>query len=179
MKSAITLLAIVWAVFAGAQGLDKLDPFWFHCSDVQILQAKEIQKEIRLTEAQRNKMNVFAQRHQAKLTALGAEYEKKKKPQDPQKDPRLVGYFLELKKNVMAQLSTAQLKRLGEISLQRLGMASLMDDKVGARVGLSKTQINSLRNVFQDGGKKYASVERSAAEPVLNKYKDKNAKDKA
>jgi len=154
------------------------DPFYFHAADLGILQAKAVQKEIGITEAQRAKLNTFAARHTDHLKALAAEYKAAgKKEQDATKDPRLIGYFLELKKNVMAQLSAAQLKRLGELSLQHLGLASLTDDQVGARVGLSAKQIESLRNYFEAGSKAYGEAEKAAASPVIAKYKDKHVND--
>lgn len=175
-KSFPVLVAAALATSSAAQASQ--DPFWFHCADVALLQAKEIQADIKLSTAQRDRMNTFAKRHQDRVVALGKEYEAKKKTQeDLGKDPRLVGYFLELKKNVMGQLSATQLKRLGQISLQRLGVASLMDDKVGAKVGLSKTQIANLRTAFQSGGKKYSTAEQAAVQPVINRYKDKKPKD--
>lgn len=168
------------APVAALAQLPNMDQFYFHAADVALLQVKSVQKELGVTEAQRARMNTFATQHTAKLQQLEAEYEKAKKdPAQAQSDPRLIGYFIELKKNVMAQLSAAQLKRLGEISLQNLGLAALTDDRVGERVGLSKDTVVKMRRAYQDGGSKYALAERAAAKPVLEKYKDKNAKDKA
>jgi hypothetical protein len=88
-----------------------------------------------------------------------------------------VGYFYELKLNVMRVLTPVQLKRLGEISLQRVGLAALTDEKVAKRIGMSNTQLSKMRLAFKDGGTKYAAAEKAAATPVLTKYKDKKVKD--
>jgi hypothetical protein len=175
----LLLLMVLVVPFQAAAQLPNMDPFYFHAADVALLQAKQVQKELGVTEPQRARMNQFADKHRQRLSALAGEYKKAgKSEQQATQDPRLVGYFIELKKNVMSQLSAAQLKRLGEISLQHLGLAALTDDKVGARIGLSKDQIQQMRNAFQDGGKKYGAAEKAAADPVLNKYKDRHVKDK-
>jgi hypothetical protein len=155
-----------------------MDDFQFHAADVALLQMKPVQKELGVTEAQRTRMNQFADAHRAKLQQMQKDYEKaKKNPEDAAKDPRLVGYFYELKLNVMRQLKPAQLKRLSEISLQRVGLAALTDEKVSTKVGMSKDQLAKMRAAFQAGGQKYADAERKAAQPILDKYKDKKVKD--
>jgi hypothetical protein len=177
LRRFVALLALVpLAAFAAPPP----DEFYAHAADVALLQMKAVQTELGITEAQRAKMNVFADRHRAHLEALQKEYvAAKKDPRTIQQDGRLLGYFMELKQNVIAQLSATQLKRLAEISLQHLGLASLTDDRVGAKVGLSKSQIVQMRSAYQKGGAKYAAAEKAAAQPVLDKYKSKSAKDKA
>jgi hypothetical protein len=172
------LLCAAACAFAQGSALAGMDPFQFHAADVQILQAKPVQAELKISEAQRNAMNKFAAQHRKHLEDLEQEYEKKKKPMsDAQKDPRIVGYFLELKTNVMRQLSKYQLKRLSELSLQRAGMAAITDDVVAKKVGLTTAQLTKYRDAFKTSGEKYAAAEQKAAAPVLAKYKNKKPKD--
>lgn len=180
MRAFFTLLTVfLIAVTPFGQTPAKMDEFYFHLADIQLLQAKPVQKAIGLTEAQRNRMNTFADQHRAHLKSLQEQYEKEKKDiRTVQQDPKLVGYFYELKLNVMRALKPEQLKRLGEISLQRVGLAALTDEKVAKRIGMSNTQLAKMRQAFKDGGTKYAMAEKAAANPVLTKYKDKNVKDK-
>jgi hypothetical protein len=179
MKAILTLmLGLLVAVTSFGQVTGKMDDFYFHLADIQILQAKPVQQAIGLTEAQRNRMNGFADKHREHLKALQEQYQREKKdPQGIQQDPKLVGYFYELKLNVMRVLTPVQLKRLGEISLQRVGLAALTDEKVAKRIGMSNTQLSKMRLAFKDGGTKYAAAEKAAATPVLTKYKDKKVKD--
>ncbi len=181
MKATLTLLSVLLIALVGAQSKPlpgKMDEFYFHAADVGLLQAKPVQKEIALTEAQRKQMNVFADKHRDRLKSLEEAYKKAKKdPAEAPKDPKLVGYFYELKLNVMRTLKPTQLKRLGEISLQRVGLAALTDDIVGKKIGMSKAQLDKMRAAFREGGTKYAAAEKAAATPVLTKYKDKRVKD--
>ncbi len=181
MKAKLTLLSVFLIAIAGAQAKPlpgKMDQFYFHAADVALLQVKPVQKELGVTEVQRKRMNSFADIHRGRLKKLEDEYKKAKKdPQEAPKDPKLVGFFYELKLNVMRTLQPAQLKRLGEISLQRVGLAALTDDVVAKKVGMSKDQTDKMRTAFQAGGTRYAAAEKAAATPVLTKYKDKRVKD--
>jgi hypothetical protein len=182
MKAHLSLLSALLVVTASAQVSKplpgKMDEFYFHAADVALLQMKPVQKEIGVTEAQRKRMNDFADVHRGRLKTLEEQYKKSKKdPREAAKDPKLVGFFYELKLNVMRALKPAQLKRLGEISLQRVGLAALTDEIVGKKVGMSMAQVEKMRKAFRDGGQKYAAAEKAAAEPVLAKYKDKRVKD--
>ncbi|MEZ0324543.1 MAG: hypothetical protein ACAH95_01435 [Fimbriimonas sp.] len=182
MKATLTLLSAFLIALGVAQSKPlpgKMDEFYFHAANIELLQAKPVQKEIGVTEAQRNRMNDFADIHRGRLSTLEAEYKKaKKNPREVTKDPKLVGFFYELKLNVMRTLQPAQLKRLGEISLQQVGLAALTDEIVAKKVGMSKAQLEKMRAAFKAGGTKYAAAERAAANPVLTKYKDKHVKDK-
>lgn len=155
-----------------------MDNFQFHTADMQLMQAKPVQAELKMTEAQRAKMNEFAAKHRKRLENLEKEYEKKKKPlSDAENDPVVVGYYLELKTNVMLQLSKAQLKRISELSLQRVGMAALTDDVVAKKVGMTTAQLGKFRDAFAASGKQFAAAQQKAAGPIIAKYKDKKPKD--
>ena len=155
-----------------------MDPFFFHTADVQLLQAKPIQTELKITEAQRTAMNKFATKHREKLEALEKKYEKEKKSMaDAQSDPMIVAYYLELKTNVMLQLSKTQLKRLSELSLQRVGMAALTDDVVATKVGLNKSQLAKFRDAFKSNGLKFQKAQQEAMAPIRKKYEGKKPKD--
>jgi hypothetical protein len=178
IKTLLLSMCLLLSATAFGQNPPKMDAFFFHAADVNILQDKRVQTELKISEAQRNRMNQMADRHKQKVDALAKQYEKEKKNmQQFQADPKLVGYFLELKQNVLAQLDATQLKRLAEFSLQNVGLAALCDEKVAERVGMSKDQLAKMRKAYQDGGTRFAGIERKAAEPVMGKYKDRQAKD--
>lgn len=182
MKTRLLTVAALGCLVASSFGqqsaMSVMDRFQFHAADLQLLEAKPVQAELKITTAQRNAMNAFAEKHRAKLMALDELYKKQKKTaEDAQKDPKIVAYFLELKTNVMLQLTKAQLKRLAEISLQRVSLSAITDDMVAQKIGMSKDQLTKFRNAFQDGGEQFAAAQRAAAAPILNKYKDKKPKD--
>ena len=55
----------------------KPDPFDIKVGDLMILQSKDVQKEVGITEKLRNKMNEFASAHDKKAKALAESAQKK------------------------------------------------------------------------------------------------------
>jgi hypothetical protein len=146
-------------------------------SDVGLLQAKEIQTAVGITAAQRAKMNAAAEAHrkrledyQKQLQALGT--------MTPDKT-RLLGFFETLKNDVFAALTPPQIKRLRELTLQRLGMVSLTDPQVANKVGLSDTQVAKLKTAFEKGRTKFVTLQQATANPILAPYKNRKPKDQA
>lgn len=120
----------------------------------QLLQDKKVQTELKMTEAQRTKLNkhadVFNNKAAAYQKELAAQEQKTKKPAQP--DPkRMDAMMTELKNKVLAELSAAQLKRLRELSLQAVGVTALGDDLVAARVGLTADQKTKVRGLIKTG----------------------------
>lgn len=169
-----TLLVVSGAAFAA-------DAFDTHAASIEILQLKPVQNEIKLTEAQRTKMNKFAETHRSQMVAyqnrLKAQAEKN--PQVRPDQSVIQRYYQQLKKSVLASLSATQLRRLREISLQSAGVGALMDDKVSARVGLSSAQLKKIRDTFLDGNKRAQAIQTTAAKPIVDKYRGKKPKNNA
>ncbi|RYG48470.1 hypothetical protein EON79_04365 [bacterium] len=162
--------ALVLAV--PALGLAAQDPFDYHCSDITILQAKPVQKELGINEGQRKQMNSAATKHQAVLNELDKQYKGKQVSQQDMKkiNPQLEKAFFALKKDVCAILSASQLKRLRELNLQRLGYAALNDSIVGAKIGMSPAQIKQYQAAFISGGQQAAKLQQDTAKPILEKF---------
>jgi hypothetical protein len=153
-----------------------MDQFDFHVANVAILQSRSIQNELKITEAQRKKMNVFADRHRARLKAYEQELKAAKQTKaDPN---RLMSYLADLKKGVLGEMSAAQLKRLREITLQMIGLTAIVDPVIGKQIGLSSAQQKKVTDAFADGTKRLAQAEQAVATGALAKYKDMKAKDK-
>lgn len=150
------------------------DSFDAHCADILMLQAKPVQTELGITAAQRTKMNGFAARHQAKLMEL----DKQVKANKVNPQPQLVKFYEELKQNILTVLTPAQTRRLREITMQRLGLASLCDQVVADRVGLSKAQTEQMRKTFAQGQKEFNTAEQAAISPLLKKYQGLTPKTK-
>lgn len=151
-----------------------VDAFDAHCADILILQLKPIQTELGITAAQRTKMNGFAAKHQAKLVEL----DKQVKTSKVNPQPQLQKYLDELKANILTVLTPAQTRRLREITIQRVGLASLCDQVVANRVGLSKAQTDQMRKTYAEGQKEFTTAERAGISPLLKKYQGMTPKTK-
>jgi hypothetical protein len=170
MRLLILSATAILAVFAPAQ-IGKMDPFDFHVSNVEILQDRRVQSTLGVTEAQRGAMNRFAQVNQKELGALQQEYQKAgKDPRQALSDPRSRGYFLELKTNVCFQLTKAQLHRLSQITLQSVGIQSILDDVVAKKIGLSSSQLTKERSVYQSGAKQATDLQEKVVAPIRTRY---------
>lgn len=149
------------------------DAFDFRVADVGLLQVKQVQTDIGITAAQRAKMNKAADAHRARLIA----YQKELQSTGGRPDQgRVTGFLRTLKTEVLANLSASQLRRLRELTLQRLGTAALVDDAVSLRVGLSREQVAKLRETFQNGRGKFVMLQQKTAEPILAPYRKSNPK---
>lgn len=158
------------AVVASAQS----DPFDYHCADVVLLQAKQVQTELKITEAQRAKMNDAAATHKTRLTTYEAQ-QKAAKTKDTQQQAgvKLKSYFDELKKGVFTSLNAAQLKRLREITLQRAGLLALLDDVVAKKINFTGASYTKFRTTFTEGAKQAGNIERASLKPIFDKYEPK------
>ena len=155
MKSFLLLLLLA----------QKPDPFDLEVGSVILLQSKPVQKELKVTEAQRKAMNKFADSHKAKLESYQKELEKKQKDKTkalPVDVDRMDRMFADMKIGVIGQLSVGQVRRLREISLQQLGFVALTDRTVAKRVGLSDGDSSKLLKVYQAGIKEADEIGKTA-----------------
>lgn len=173
-------LFVTLAVAGAALAQGKIDMFDAHCADITILQSKAVQKEVGISEAVRKKMNEQATWHQRQLQALDSEIRtNKKNPQSPEIQGKIANLFAALKARVLQNLTPTQVKRLGELSLQRVGDAALTDPMVAKKVGLSDAQLKKLQTTYTEGAQKFAQLEQETAQKVLLPYKDRKPKDEA
>lgn len=157
-------LAVLACLLTATFGLAQHDPFDFQMASVILLQNKAVQKELKVTEAQRATMNKAADKHRSAMTAYQKQLEAKQKDKTKPLNvdaSRVDGMFVELKKGVFATLSKVQLKRLREISLQQLGIVALTDPTVATRVGLSKAEQSKFTSVYEAGLKEADSIAQS------------------
>lgn len=173
MKRSLFLLsALLLSGTASAQ-----DAFDFRVADVGLLQAKEVQTDVGITAAQRAKMNQAADAHKQRLI----EYDKQLKAlgsTTPDR-ARIRGFFEILKKDVIGDITPAQLRRLRELTLQRLGLLAVTDEQVAKRMGLSAAQVSKLKSAFEAGRTKFTLLQKSTADPILAPYRGKKPKDRA
>jgi len=154
--SLVTLLFVLSA---------QVDAFDFHVADFTILQDKRLQAQIKLTEAQRTKMNDAAGRQQ---TAIRAYIATQKAPNN---DAKVREMMTVLKRNVLAPLTPSQLRRTREVSLQRIGLPAIADEVIATRIGLTGTQLAKFRKTLVSGTTEIRTLEQKTIGPLIDKYR--------
>ncbi|MBS1708270.1 MAG: hypothetical protein JSS65_06055 [Armatimonadetes bacterium] len=171
---------------AASPGADR--QFDFEIADFRILQNKDVQKDMGITEDQRKSMNAEADKFNSELKVLDAAYAKAKESDPNAKPPtdKLSTLQNKLKSQILSGLGAAQLTRLREITIQGAGDLALLDPRVGKVIGLSDAQTKSLRSRWdtnskkaQELTKKGAAIEQAALKPLFEKYKNTKPKDEA
>jgi ribosomal protein L28 len=156
------------------------EPFEHYVANIVILQDKKLQQHLKITEAQRKKMNAFAERHSAALAKYGKELEKTKKSVSaPSTDPKFEAIFRELKDGVLKQLTPAQIKRLAEVSIQMVGTAALSDERVCKKVGVSTATMRTIQKKLQDSLQKAMALQNAELEKISKRYEGKEPKNDA
>ncbi len=183
MKLSRTLLLISLAFASIAARADVA--FDFYASNVVILQAKNIQKEIGLTEAQRKTMNDIANVDRPKRAAVLQELQKEaeaaqKAGKQYQPDYARIRPLDEaLKKNVLGVLKPEQLKRLRELTVQQAGMTALLDERVAKEAGVPSATVAKLRTVFASGAQRAEEAKRKVQKKIFDIYSKKKPKNDA
>ncbi len=176
MKRSLLLLpALLLAHAASAQDA----AFDARVADVGLLQAKQVQADLKITPGQLTKMNVAAAAHTERLKAYQKTMEALGSVAKTPDRQRLQGMFEQLKKEVFAVLTPTQIRRLRELTLQRLGLISLTDPGVSKTVGLSSAQVARLKAAFQTGRTKFVALQATVRDPILAPYKGRKPKDEA
>lgn len=168
MKKVLTLGLLVAVASIGAA-----QTFEAQISDLALLQNKQVQEELKISEATRDKMNKFAEDFNRRANSAQEEF-RKKNPNATQPSQGLIDQLAkfesDLKKQVFGSLSKAQMKRLSELTLQAAGYPALMNDVVAKKVGLNATQIKKLRDEFQKMGTEVNRLQEGAIKPIYDKY---------
>jgi hypothetical protein len=151
----------------------KMDSFDLHVASLRVLEQKDVQAELGITPAQRDKMDKFASDYNQKLQIYLAQLKKENRTNVSMPDGTVVMMLGTLKQQVMQQLSPTQLKRLREISLQAFGLNGILDSTVAKKVGMTEDQIKRMRQTYEAGSKKANDVMASAMKPVNNEFKGK------
>ncbi|MEQ1823095.1 MAG: hypothetical protein ABL949_11335 [Fimbriimonadaceae bacterium] len=155
------LFAIVVSCAAFACG----DAFDGQVASIVLLQDKAIQTELKITEAQRAKLNTYGGKFNSDQKAYYAEMEKKLKANKNTKpdQAREMKMLMDLKTKVLATLNASQLKRLREISLQAIGVTALADETVASRVGLNASQKTKIQGLLQSGLQAVEKIQRDTS----------------
>ncbi len=169
-----------WVALAQA-GVSKIDAFDAAHADIALMQSKPIQREMGITEAQRGRMNGFADAHRNRLKAYAAKL--KAQGKDPRSvsrtDPMIISSFKALQGGILGVLSPKQVTRLRQLTLQRMGTGAAIETGVAARLGITASSLKKMRAVYAEGGSKIQGIERGITAPIMAKYKDVKPKSQA
>lgn len=165
----LAALALIPMSVAWAQ-----DAFDLYVANVALMVIKPVQKELKVTEAQRAKMNVHADAYNKALDQIRKELAAMKadpsKPLPEAMQRRRDAALRKMSDAVLGQLTPIQLRRLREISLQHAGPPALGDDKVGARLKITAAQQTQVRKIFQAALQESVELEDRMLDPVRRKY---------
>ena len=179
MKKVIsTLLAVGIAAASFGRQMDPLDS---HVADFRLLTDKRIQAEVNLTKKQILQMNQYADTNRSRLQAYESELKRQGKDLRTvnQNDPVVMKNYFELQKNVLSTLSAPQLKRLRELTLQRVGLRGMLDTVVATRIGLTGSQLQKARDVFDKGNRKNNEISQTVYNKVIEQYRNRQPKTQA
>lgn len=172
-------LALALAVFAPALVLAQAD-FDSQYSNIRVLQDRSVQTELKVTEAQRQKLNRHATWHQGEIKKVEDAYRKandgKAQPAPPPMD-RIGALEQQLRTRILRDLTATQRKRLREISLQVAGLPAVMDEGIAKRIGLSASQLKTIRDRFAANNRQAEKIQADAIAPIRKKYENRKPKD--
>ncbi|MCB0826078.1 MAG: hypothetical protein KDC26_07805 [Armatimonadetes bacterium] len=175
IATTISLLAIA------SQGL-AADAFDKSVANIALLQIKEVQTDVGITAAQRTQLNKHADWFNAeskKINDQAATYVQKNQQPPKSLTDKFVKLNNDMANKVVGVLTAGQLKRLREITLQNAGPVAMMDPTVAKKIGLSDSQLKSIRSRFDSDAKKADGIQEKAFKPIIDKYKAKKPKDDA
>lgn len=167
---------LLMASFATADAFDE------RVANVALLQAKPVQTELKITEAQRKKMNTHADAFNAEARKINEEFQKNSsKGESAMKTAatKMQAAEQRLKSKIMKELSQTQIKRLREITVQQAGILGLMDDNVAKKVGITSAQVNKMRSRFKANAEKAQKIQANALGPINSKYAGKKPKNES
>lgn len=159
--------------FVAAASFAAPDPFDQKVANFQLLTQKPIQTELKVTEAQRKKMNTFGQSFEKESKALVDSYQKAKKQMDADFQKKSFANLTKLRNSVLGVLSDAQLKRLREITIQVAGKVAILDVNVAEKIGISKAQRESVSKLYTEAQQKLQAIQSEAIKALEPKYREK------
>lgn len=149
------------------------DPFDQKVANFQLLTQKPIQTELKITEAQRKKMNTFGQSFEKESKSLVDSYQKAKKQMDAEFQKKSFANLTKLRNSVLGVLSDAQLKRLREITIQVAGKVAVLDVNVAEKLGISKSQRETVSKLYTEAQQKLQAIQTEAIKALEPKYREK------
>lgn len=171
-------LALATLVAASALAWSQ-DTFDAHCANIMLLTNRSVQTELKLTEAQRTKLNEHADSFNADMKvvmdAAVKEAEKAKKP--PELPAARVAQLQErLKSRLVRVLTATQLRRLREISLQVAGYRAVADPVIARRLNLTAAQTQSAARAMNTARSEAAKLQQDADNDLRQRFGSRQPK---
>ncbi len=116
-----------------------------------LLRSPQVQQELKITEAQQQKLQVLGEQLREKFRGLGQELQGLS-PEERTK--RMEQVNAEVEKELAKVLTEQQLKRLKQISLQVEGYAALGRPEIAQQVGLTEGQQKQVQQVLREAAEK-------------------------
>ena len=158
---------------AGVAAHAQRDPFEEYVASLDVLQLKAVQTELRVSDAQRTRMNGHADDYNRQVARIQTDVP------ESQRAELIERAEAALKGKVLEELTDGQVKRLAQISLQRLGVIAILDAKVATRVGLSGAQTQAITDAWTALGQAVGAELARVRKPVFDRYRDRKPKDDA
>lgn len=168
LAAGFLVVGVISTVGAEASAFDR------RLANMELLQDRAVQAELKVSEAQRGRLNQHADWFNEELKKMDEARQSagRQGPPTEAEQKRFADLQKRLRDRVLGELSSAQLRRLREISLQAAGFPAMMDPEVAKRVGLTKAQLDRIRKGFEELAKRAAEAQEKAVRPVFEKYKD-------
>lgn len=172
-RSILGAVTLGLAVFASAQSAFHRDT-----ADFSLLQVEAVKTELKLTPAQRTKMNQHAKAYNDFAATLEAKARKGTRPTEADQK-RLQTLLGQLRDRVLKELTAAQLRRLSEISLQQGGIVVVGSNEVSRQLKLSASQLKQIRDVISNGLKSSGKLMEDAQSRVDKQFANRKPKNDA
>lgn len=174
----LPILIASWAIIAVPASAANFD---YDVANVGLLMVKEVQTDIGITKAQKDKMNVHADWFNSQVKKIQTSYQAALKKDSKAKPPvaQMNKLGADFKKKVLGVLTASQIKRLREITLQDAGNLALLDPIVAKKLGLTAAQQKGLKAKFASNSKKGAELQAKTFNPIREKYAKKKPKSEA
>jgi hypothetical protein len=177
LNSIRPLLLTSW--FAVSAAVAAQDSFDSHAANIMLLTNRSVQAELRITEAQRAKLEEHADSFNAdmKVVVDGAVREAEKAKRPPQlPEGRVTEIHTRLKNRVVRVLSATQLRRLREISLQQAGFRAIADPVVARRLGLTAAQNQTVQRAMDSARAEAAKLQKEADDDLRKRFGNRQPK---
>lgn len=118
---------------------------------VFLLNNRQVQQELKLTEEQRDKVSALSEQLREKFRGLGQELSGLS-PEEREK--RIKAVNEEIEKELAKVLKKEQLQRFRQIELQVEGLAALARPEIAKQVGLTEGQQQQIREILREANEK-------------------------
>lgn len=143
--------------------------------DITLLQTKEVKQELKVTDAQRSRMNAASAGYNAVAKRVEEKMRKNQEPSEADKK-QMSEQFDKMRIAVLNVLNEGQIRRLREISLQTAGLIALTDPAVIRKVGLSQAQVTKVKNYLKTSYEAAGDLTKQVQEKVAKEFKNRNPK---